>query len=262
MKSNMKSNFNTDGRTDGRTKMVVTVSEYCCGRNSARSGKKRVSLVAGLIAALLLTGTPAHADDPTPAPSLVEALRVGLAQAGATSTSTDDTVVNVGSVTVTCYTRNRWERDHWNDGTIGADEWWFTAKHYEHYCAWPNSADSVRLLKSEYRYDFEGDSQNCNIYGAGTHVMKYVKFNSYFSDNAGRNFNPGAKAVTCSKTSHRTVFVYYDTNTLLWTSDGAVPRFRTNYTLVRTDFPGGDTSHSGTLGGALRKCSGRGFASC
>ena len=215
------------------------------------------------IALTLMAGTPpAHADDPTPSPSLVEALRVGLAQAGATSTSTNDTVVNVGSVTVTCYTRNRWERDHWNDGTIGADEWWFTAKHYEHYCAWPNSADSVRLLKSEYRYDFEGDSQNCNIYGAGTHVMKYVKFNSYFSDNAGRNFNPPAVAVTCSKTSHRTVFDYYDTNTLLWTSDGAVPRFRTNYTLVRTDFPGGDTSHSGTLGGALRKCSGRGFASC
>ena len=28
------------------------------------------------------------------------------------------------------------------------------------------------------------------------------------------------------------------------------------------ELPGGDTSHSGTLGGALRKCSGRGFASC
>ena len=51
------------------------------------------------IALTLMAGTPpAQADDPTPSPSLVEALRVGLAQAGATSTSTDDTVFNVGSV--------------------------------------------------------------------------------------------------------------------------------------------------------------------
>jgi hypothetical protein len=261
MKSNMKINFNTDGRTDGLTKMVVTVSEYCCGRNSARSGKKRVSLVVGLIAALLLAAAPAHAGDPTPTPgpTLTEALWNGLAQAGAIAGTTADTVVNVGAVTVTCSTRNRWQRDHWNDGTVGADEWWFTAKHYYQYCAWPHSADSVRLLKSEYRYDFEGDSQTCDL--RLPHGMKYVKFNSYFSDSAGRNFNPDAKAVTCSTTSHRTVFVYYDTDVQLWTSDGHAPKFRTNYDLVRTTVLA-DTHHNGTLGGTLRSCTGRGSALC
>lgn len=218
----------------------------------------RILAALACLAAITLT-PPAYAGDPTPGPTLVEALHDGLAQAGALAGATTDTVVNVGGTTVTCYTRNRWERDHWNDGTVGADEWWFTAKHYYQYCAWPNSADSVRLLKSTYSYNFEGSSQNCSL--SLPHGMKYVRFDSYFSDSAGRNFNPPSVAVTCSTRSYRAVSVYYDTDVHLWTGGGQAPRFRTNYDLVRTGLAA-DIHHSGTLAGTLRSCSGRGFHLC
>ncbi|WP_216084882.1 hypothetical protein, partial [Shigella sp. SHS-4] len=115
-----------------------------------------------------------------------------------------------------CYHRMRWEQDHFNDGTVGADDWWLKAKHYYLYCAVEGQPDYVILRQSIYSYDFEGANQNCNQL-TGINRMGRAFFNSYFHDMVGRNYNPPKVSLKCSGTSTRSVKVYYDDAPRLYT---------------------------------------------
>lgn len=161
---------------------------------------------------------------------------------------------------VLCATKYRFQTDHWNDGTLGADEWWFTATVHYLYCVVSYSPDYAIPKFASGHYNFEGDSQNCNPLIA-PNVMRQVRFNGYFWDGEGRNFNPGGFDVECSKRSYRTVTQYYDTHVKLYAVDGVPPKWKFNYDLARSSFFN-DSHHYGYVSGHMRKCSGIGSNRC
>jgi hypothetical protein len=90
--------------------------------------------------------------------------------------------------------------------------------------------------------------------------LDYVRFNPYFSDAGGRNFNPGPVDVPCREDTTANRAETYD-GERLYHSAGRVPRLRVTWDIEK----GGPISWyegNGAMTIALRSCSGRGTNEC
>lgn len=159
----------------------------------------------------------------------------------------------------TCHVRMRWDQDHMNDGTLGADEYWFKVRHYYLYCVVEGQPDFVVLKKSIYSYNFEGNREGCGF--LVPNALQRIWWNSYFWDAVGRNANPAKVDLGCSETSEASKTVFYHNAPRLYTVHAVPPRFKTTWETVRTG-PFSNIHEFGTLSGHLRKCSGRGSTPC
>lgn len=162
-----------------------------------------------------------------------------------------------------CGERKRWTSYHWNDGTLGADEWHFQFDLHYDFCKTQGDKSDFWYTVSEFgigKYNFEGLEQDCDT-RIGAHKMKYVSFNLYtWTPYNGRNFNPPAFKVACAKDTTNSKLQEYQafgaTPPKLWFHSGEAPYFKVLWNLHRTGVIFPDVSDSGLMHGRMRKCGG------
>lgn len=217
----------------------------------------RKFIFIGILIAVIfsLLSAPSQAEpSKTEKPVVVQTPNIALAQAITSQMAVFD---------LECGERKRWTSYHWNDGTLGADEWHFQFDlHYE-FCKTQGEDSDFWYTQSEFgigKYNFEGTKQDCNTF-IGAHKMKYVSFNLYtWTPYNGRNFNPPAFKVGCREDTTNSKLQEYQafgaTTPKLWFHSGEAPYGKVLWELHRTGVIFPDVSDSGLMHMRLRKCSG------
>lgn len=222
---------------------------------------KRLIAVLGALALALTLGATAPAGAAPEQPAALAGARAAASAGLSAEALQAPRAPAMPSVTVTCYNRHRFDDDHRNDGSPGADEWWITGVVYYRYCHVSGPGRDYVIVKfADGRYNFEGRHMDCDF--RMPHALKWVKFNLYAWDYEGHNFNPPAFYVPCDPSTHHRVRKYYLDNWIhLHWHDGRAPRWKFNYEIKRTGYFG-DVSIYGTVSGLFRPCSGKGDRPC
>lgn len=98
-----------------------------------------------------------------------------------------------------------------------------------------NPSNGVRWVKPREAvgsYNREGDSMNCQGLPG---QLSHVRFNMYFWDNYGRNFNPVEFEVPCDESTMNSWRQRYSWDRVpkLYFPSGEPPRWKTNFKVVR-----------------------------
>lgn len=162
--------------------------------------------------------------------------------------------------TTNCKRLHRYVNDKKSDGSLGSDTWYIKTTFRYDYCNNGKRRWVVPFGHVE-SYNREGFSMSCSQL-TGWNTLRSVRFNPYYWDMSGRNFNPGATSVRCDTSTQNAKSVIYPvaSRERLYFVDGQPPKARIVYKVDKAS--AGLFEIEGSMMAKLRQCSGWNTTPC